>query len=160
VLPTGRDPNRGYHPLCNGLVTCRARAFFARAPMSGLYFFASDDDKFTPTAHLTPSPNHSSRPAAAHTDTEIPLYYQRGVGPVLLTYTTHFSPRSTGCAADGLGPSTGVSPAQGSESGQGCRIRRSILGLVRRRRRQLRRHHRIRVRNGAGVYRQCMPHDV
>jgi len=29
-----------------------------------------DDDKFTPTKHLTPPPHHSSRPAAAHTDTE------------------------------------------------------------------------------------------
>ena len=32
-----------------------------------------DDDKFTPTKHLTPPPHHSSRPAAAHTDTETPL---------------------------------------------------------------------------------------
>jgi len=30
-------------------------------------------DKFTPTKHLTPPPHHSSRPAAAHTDTETPL---------------------------------------------------------------------------------------
>jgi len=30
------------------------------------------DDKFTPTKHLTPPPHHSSRPAAAHTDTETP----------------------------------------------------------------------------------------
>ena len=29
-----------------------------------------DDDKFTPTKHLTPPPHHSSRPAAAHTETE------------------------------------------------------------------------------------------
>jgi len=29
-----------------------------------------DDDKFTPTKHLTPPPHHSSRPASAHTDTE------------------------------------------------------------------------------------------
>ena len=29
-----------------------------------------DDDKFTPTKHLTPPPRHSSsRPAAAHTET-------------------------------------------------------------------------------------------
>ena len=32
-----------------------------------------DDDLFTPTKHLTPPPHHSSRPAAAHTDTETPL---------------------------------------------------------------------------------------
>jgi len=32
-----------------------------------------DDDQFTPTKHLTPPPHHSSRPAAAHTDTETPL---------------------------------------------------------------------------------------
>jgi len=31
-----------------------------------------DDDKFTPT-NLTPSPHHSSRPVAAHTDSETPL---------------------------------------------------------------------------------------
>jgi len=36
-----------------------------------------DDDKFTPTKHLTPPPHHSSRPAAAHTDTETPLLHQR-----------------------------------------------------------------------------------
>ena len=35
------------------------------------------DDKFTPTKHLTPPPHHSSRPAAAHTDTETPLLHQR-----------------------------------------------------------------------------------
>jgi len=29
-----------------------------------------DDDKFTPTKHLAPPPHHSSRPAAAHIDTE------------------------------------------------------------------------------------------
>jgi len=32
-----------------------------------------NDDTFTPTKHLTPPPHHSSRPAAAHTDTETPL---------------------------------------------------------------------------------------
>jgi len=44
----------------------------------------TDDDKFTPTKHLTPPPNHSSsRPAAAHTETETPLLHQKkGVGPV------------------------------------------------------------------------------
>jgi len=35
-----------------------------------------DDDKFTPTKHLTPPPHNSSRPAAAHTDTETPLLHQ------------------------------------------------------------------------------------
>ena len=33
----------------------------------------TDDDKFTPTKHLTSPPHQSSRPAAAHTDTETPL---------------------------------------------------------------------------------------
>ena len=46
----------------------------------------ADDDKFTPTKHLIPFPHHSSsRPAAAHTETETPLLHQRpkkGVGPV------------------------------------------------------------------------------
>jgi len=37
----------------------------------------ADDDKFTPTKHLTPPPHHSSRPAAAHTDTETPLLHQK-----------------------------------------------------------------------------------
>ena len=32
-------------------------------------------DKFTPTKHLTPPPHHSSRPAAAYTDTETPYTY-------------------------------------------------------------------------------------
>ena len=32
-----------------------------------------DDDKFTPTKHITPPPHHSSRPAVAHTGTETPL---------------------------------------------------------------------------------------
>jgi len=36
-----------------------------------------DDDKFTPTNHLTPPPHNSSRPAAAHTDTETPLLHQK-----------------------------------------------------------------------------------
>jgi len=30
-------------------------------------FNATDDDKFTPTKHLTPPPHHNSWPAAAHT---------------------------------------------------------------------------------------------
>jgi len=49
-----------------------------------------DDDKFTPTKHLTPPPHHSSsRPAAAHTETETPLLHQkRGVGPVMTSSTT------------------------------------------------------------------------
>jgi len=42
----------------------------------------NNDDKFTPTKHLTPPPHHSSRPAAAHTDTETPLQNKGGVGPV------------------------------------------------------------------------------
>ena len=33
----------------------------------------SEDNKFTPTKRLTPTPNHSSRPASAHTGTETPL---------------------------------------------------------------------------------------
>jgi len=37
-----------------------------------------DDDKFTPAKHLTPPPHHSSRPAAAHTDTETPLQQKEG----------------------------------------------------------------------------------
>ena len=43
-----------------------------------------DDDKFTPTEHLTPPPHHSSsRPAAAHTETEPPLLHQqKREGPV------------------------------------------------------------------------------
>jgi len=43
-----------------------------------------DDDKFTPTKHLTPPPHHSSsRPAAAHTETETPLLHQKKrVGPI------------------------------------------------------------------------------
>jgi len=43
-----------------------------------------DDDKFTPTKHLTPPPHHSSsRPTAAHTATATPLLHQRkGLGPV------------------------------------------------------------------------------
>jgi len=36
------------------------------------------DDKFTPTKHLTLPPHHSSRPAAAHTDTETPLQWKEG----------------------------------------------------------------------------------
>jgi len=40
-------------------------------------FVLDDDDKFTPTKHLTPPPHHSSRPAAAHTETETPLLHQR-----------------------------------------------------------------------------------
>jgi len=31
-----------------------------------------EDDNFTPSKHLTPPPDHSSRPAAAHNDTETP----------------------------------------------------------------------------------------
>ena len=41
-----------------------------------------DDDKFTPTKHLILPPHHSSRPAAAHTDTETPLQYKEGYGAV------------------------------------------------------------------------------
>jgi len=41
-------------------------------------------DKFTPTKHLTPPPHHSSRPAAAHTDTETPLPKKGGGGRVIL----------------------------------------------------------------------------
>ena len=33
---------------------------------------ALGDNKCTPTKHLIPPPHHSSRPAAAHTDTETP----------------------------------------------------------------------------------------
>jgi len=36
-----------------------------------------DDDKFTPTKHLTPPPHHSSRPAAAHIDSETPLLHKK-----------------------------------------------------------------------------------
>ena len=36
-----------------------------------------DDDKFTPTKHLTPLSHHSSQPTAAHTDTETPLLHQK-----------------------------------------------------------------------------------
>jgi len=36
-----------------------------------------DDDQFTPTKHLKPPPHHSSRLAAAHTDTETPLLHQK-----------------------------------------------------------------------------------
>ena len=42
------------------------------------YARVNDDDKFTPTKHLTPPPHHSSsRSAAAHTETETPLVHQR-----------------------------------------------------------------------------------
>jgi len=52
----------------------RARAELYRGNRSVPY----DDDKFTPTKHLTPPPHHSSsRPAAAHTETETPLLHQR-----------------------------------------------------------------------------------
>jgi len=39
--------------------------------------YSSQGDKFTPTKHLTPPPHHSSRPAAAHTDTETPLLQKK-----------------------------------------------------------------------------------
>ena len=32
-----------------------------------------EENNFTPAKHLIPPPNHSSRPVAAHTDTETPL---------------------------------------------------------------------------------------
>jgi len=38
---------------------------------------ARQDDKFTPTKHLTSPPHHSSRPVAAHTDTETPLLHKK-----------------------------------------------------------------------------------
>ena len=40
-------------------------------------FLINDDAKFTPTKHRTPPPHHSSRPAAAHTDTETPLLHHK-----------------------------------------------------------------------------------
>jgi len=49
----------------------------ASDPFSSFLFEIDDDDKFTPTKHLTPPPHHSSRPAAAHTDTETPLLHQK-----------------------------------------------------------------------------------
>ena len=57
-----------------------------------------NDDKFTPTPtkHLTPPPNHSSsRPAAAHTETETPLLHQ-GKGQGLQTdRPNRFGPQSS-----------------------------------------------------------------
>jgi len=43
-----------------------------------------DDDKFTPTKHLTPPPHHSSRPAAAHShrNGDTPAAPKKRVGPV------------------------------------------------------------------------------
>ena len=50
-------------------------------PWNGILMMAYD--KFTPTKYLTPPLHNSSRPAAAHTDTETPLLHQKkGVGPV------------------------------------------------------------------------------
>jgi len=46
-----------------------------------VHYSSCTDDKFTPTKHLTPPPHHSSRPAAAHTDTETPLQKKGGQGP-------------------------------------------------------------------------------
>jgi len=67
-----------------------------RVALLGIYNIRHDDDnKFTPTKHLTPPPHHSSsRPAAAHTETETPLLHQKKrVGPVdgppQLTDLTH-----------------------------------------------------------------------
>jgi len=48
-----------------------------RAVVANYASLEDDDDKFTPTKHLTPPPHHSSRPAAAHTDTETPLLHQK-----------------------------------------------------------------------------------
>ena len=41
-----------------------------------MLFAMLNDDKFTPTKHLTPPPHHSNLPAAAHTNTETPLLHQ------------------------------------------------------------------------------------
>ena len=56
---------------------------------------ADDDDQFTPTKHLTAPPHDSSRPAAAHTDTETPLLQKKKGGATddeMLTPTGYPSP--------------------------------------------------------------------
>jgi len=58
------------------LTALRNRTFFVLFLAYSAYWgqpSSSDDDKFTPAKHQTPSPHHSSRPAAAHTGTETPL---------------------------------------------------------------------------------------
>jgi len=66
---------------------------------------ASADDKFTPTKQLTPPPHHSSRPAAAHTDTETPVLQKkkgrarRRTAPTDMAHNwaTQARPRRSGC---------------------------------------------------------------
>jgi len=69
---------RGYtgHPSLRLCIRVNLGQPFTPAP-TRMHTLLSDDDKFTPTKHLTPPPHHSSRPAAAHTDTETPLLHQK-----------------------------------------------------------------------------------
>ena len=79
-------PNRpsAWTGRCNGCSSSLSPFLPQTRPISSVnalicsFVSVADDDKFTPTKHLTPPPHHSSRPAAAHTDTETPLQKKKG----------------------------------------------------------------------------------
>jgi len=81
-VPCCRIPSRSRKLLRSAFVWRRAAA----GAVTGCWVHYSrilvalvlNDDKFTPTKHLTPPPHHSSsRPAVAHTATATPLLHQR-----------------------------------------------------------------------------------
>jgi len=115
--------------LTPGLARCRT----ARRQYHGLWAarwkcFSRRDDKSTPTKHLTPPPHHSSRPAAAHTDTETPLPSKGGrrTAPTDLAQI-HVLLRLTGLRVNPNPSTTDCGLLGGSAS---CREQKTTLPVV------------------------------